>query len=632
MTTYNTGNPIGSVDVKDLYDNAQNLDEAVNTRQAESWNDRLGVARKTWWGMEQDFQQFLIDSGYVNIGDYGPGLEITARNQIFWRDGELYRAGASLELPYTTTGDWGTEEGLFVAVGDQALRQDLVQPVATFNNVADMVASGGLGVGRKVRTLGYYTPGDGGGNDYEIVAGGTATADGGSFIDLDNGMQAKGLFLGDIRIRQFGAKVDGTDDWAAVNACKDYAVSVSKDFYTGPGIIGMSAELDISTAKGVRMIGEGGGFNSGGNFAPATEIRALNAIAGAMIRIRSQQADTFKTTSCGVVGVGINCASLADYGLHLTSINSCNFEDISIRDHLINGLKTDCLDNKLNSGTGDPADGQNNNFDRISVQSATGTCVFISGNEGTASTTGANWSLNRFGQIHLNIRDNNGFVFGFADANTLEMLRVFRPPANTGRGLTFLADNGGQNRHARHNVCYHVQTGVSGIFARAGDGTQPSEDNIVFGFSYGNSGINNPPLIEAGATLSYISPRFLKNIAGQLVAVNGANDVARAQNAKTEIDALGTESLRVSNSTSSHVVLTNGEENWGININAATGDLRIARGSGSGKILLGNDLILSSTTANSASNGTAGAVPANADGYIVATINGIVRKIPFFPV
>src|SRR5690625_3627826 len=128
MTTYNTGNPIGSKDPRDLYDNAENLDEAVNTHAAESWDDRFGVARKTWWGMEQDFQQFLINSGYDDIGDYGPGIEITARNQIFWRDGELYRAGAALELPYTTTGDWGEEESLFVAVGDAALRQELSAP------------------------------------------------------------------------------------------------------------------------------------------------------------------------------------------------------------------------------------------------------------------------------------------------------------------------------------------------------------------------------------------------------------------------------------------------------------------------------------------------------------------------
>ena len=31
MTTYNTGNPIGSSAAKDLYDNAENLDVAINS-------------------------------------------------------------------------------------------------------------------------------------------------------------------------------------------------------------------------------------------------------------------------------------------------------------------------------------------------------------------------------------------------------------------------------------------------------------------------------------------------------------------------------------------------------------------------------------------------------------------------
>ncbi|MDK6203300.1 glycosyl hydrolase family 28-related protein [Oligella urethralis] len=136
MTSYNTGNPIGSKDPRDLYDNAENLDTAVNTRTAESWGDRLGAVRKTWWGMEQDFRNFLISSGYQDIGDYAAGLEITARNQIFWRDGELYRAGASLALPYTTTGDWATEGDLFASVGDAALRQELGSP----NHGASLVA------------------------------------------------------------------------------------------------------------------------------------------------------------------------------------------------------------------------------------------------------------------------------------------------------------------------------------------------------------------------------------------------------------------------------------------------------------------------------------------------------------
>ncbi|QBH21073.1 hypothetical protein EYC51_17120 [Alcaligenes faecalis] len=46
MTTYKTGNPIGSASPKDLYDNSQNLDAAVNSQES-TWADRLGVVRPT---------------------------------------------------------------------------------------------------------------------------------------------------------------------------------------------------------------------------------------------------------------------------------------------------------------------------------------------------------------------------------------------------------------------------------------------------------------------------------------------------------------------------------------------------------------------------------------------------------
>ena len=43
MTTYNTGNPIGSTDPRDLYDNAENFDSAMHT-PGTTWTDRLGNA------------------------------------------------------------------------------------------------------------------------------------------------------------------------------------------------------------------------------------------------------------------------------------------------------------------------------------------------------------------------------------------------------------------------------------------------------------------------------------------------------------------------------------------------------------------------------------------------------------
>lgn len=131
MNTYDTSNlPLGSTDVKVLYNNASNLDDAVNTAESMTWVDRFSKVRKSWLGFETDFANFLISSGYEFIGDYdtdGP-LLITRANQIFSKDGEYWRASASLNLPYTTVDNWTIDAPKFVSVGDAALRSALASP------------------------------------------------------------------------------------------------------------------------------------------------------------------------------------------------------------------------------------------------------------------------------------------------------------------------------------------------------------------------------------------------------------------------------------------------------------------------------------------------------------------------
>ncbi|WP_028694884.1 tail fiber domain-containing protein [Pseudomonas cremoricolorata] len=80
---------------------------------------------------DQQFQNFLLSSGYIDAGDYAANLTLTARNQIIRKDGEFYIPTAVVDLPYITSGNWSTEEALFSPIGDRALRQQLAMPTGS---------------------------------------------------------------------------------------------------------------------------------------------------------------------------------------------------------------------------------------------------------------------------------------------------------------------------------------------------------------------------------------------------------------------------------------------------------------------------------------------------------------------
>lgn len=127
MTTYSTGNPIGSFDTRDRADNTQNLDLLVNGT-AQSYPDRLGVSRKSWKGFEVDFAAFLAASGFeLPALDYvdGTPLVVARPTQLIDRDGILYSVKPTESFPATLTGTWATDQTRVVVRTDQDLRQDL---------------------------------------------------------------------------------------------------------------------------------------------------------------------------------------------------------------------------------------------------------------------------------------------------------------------------------------------------------------------------------------------------------------------------------------------------------------------------------------------------------------------------
>lgn len=80
--TFNTGNPIGSTDARDLSDNAENFDKALNST-AETWNDRLGVTRDT-------FEGGLAKCSFYRVGDFATGYTLTNMRQTLEYNGHEY--------------------------------------------------------------------------------------------------------------------------------------------------------------------------------------------------------------------------------------------------------------------------------------------------------------------------------------------------------------------------------------------------------------------------------------------------------------------------------------------------------------------------------------------------------------
>lgn len=158
---YNTNNPLGSNDFRDLSDNAVNFDYYANG-PAPSYPNRFNQLKLSISGMNEQFnsaqagrvtqfEEFLAASAFVWIGDYAAGLTFTSRSQYTVRDGYAYRLADSTTLPYTTTGNWALEQSNFSLINsDDVLRQQLSQTdgfllvggaSATFQSLAELATA-----------------------------------------------------------------------------------------------------------------------------------------------------------------------------------------------------------------------------------------------------------------------------------------------------------------------------------------------------------------------------------------------------------------------------------------------------------------------------------------------------------
>lgn len=135
MTTYNTGNPIGSTDPRDLYDNAQNYDFALNSLTEAIWLDRFGVGRRTWYGLEVMVADAAASYGIITLSgvsfttgatvNLNEALLNTANNTYYKWTGSFPAGGKVVPSSSTPESTGGIGPGKWLSVGDTALRNDL---------------------------------------------------------------------------------------------------------------------------------------------------------------------------------------------------------------------------------------------------------------------------------------------------------------------------------------------------------------------------------------------------------------------------------------------------------------------------------------------------------------------------
>ncbi|MGI8464858.1 hypothetical protein [Pectobacterium punjabense] len=153
MTTYKTGNPLGSAAAKDIYDNAENLDSAVNSSD-EIWVDRLGIIRRTLVGIDRDANRAMLAYGYITKKSFELGNTLSHPNEVLLSegDGEYYRWDGSLpkvvSAGSTPESTGGVGEGAWVGVGDATTRAYVNQ----IFRPADCFKIGNFGVGVELKT------------------------------------------------------------------------------------------------------------------------------------------------------------------------------------------------------------------------------------------------------------------------------------------------------------------------------------------------------------------------------------------------------------------------------------------------------------------------------------------------
>ncbi|QLT80137.1 hypothetical protein [Klebsiella pneumoniae] len=284
--------PVPSTDIRNAVFAGAKLDEKV-TGTGEFYTDRLGVKRLTNTGRNNQFdaaqldranrfEQFLLSSGYVFLGDYEDGpFQFSARNQYIRYNNQYYRLNAATDVGFTTTGtdatSFANDVTHFVLMDGDTLRQNLgsgegfalVGQVSSFTALRSIVPSyEGQSILLRAHPVGWAAMSHGpvGGGEF-ISRRGSAEDDGG-YICVPTGQseyywQRIPKNPGKVCATEFGL-YDGAaldDIWtSAINYCIKNSIGYFSTPSLGPAGYTLVGGLEfINSTNGLIIEGPGMG-------------------------------------------------------------------------------------------------------------------------------------------------------------------------------------------------------------------------------------------------------------------------------------------------------------------------------------------------------------------------------------
>lgn len=377
--TYNTLNPLGSTSPKDLFDNASNFDDAMNSL-GPAFYDRFQRRRETFAGMETrfnssmtnwdaEFQAFLAASGFEPVHlvyvDGNP-LTVDRPTQLIDRAGISYRIKLPSTFPVILTGTWATDLPLLVDIADAGFKSDLASIDLTKGATLVGRASVTISSITELRTFvpttnalviwlkGFYSATPGLGEGFLVWDAASNLADDGGTVFKPTSVVGAGRFLrpaGVFRLEDFGAVGDGsTDNTAVLNAAfasprvRQLTAQLGRGGnYRHSGTLQVTKAIELNTAGGGLELNDPTGLLD--NMVIGDNITQVNAV--------NISHTTFSRVQ---VGFGGSCAIRMNYtgvckltGNRIYGNNKI-YNGIMISRGIINDFVGNYIDNYINSG------------------------------------------------------------------------------------------------------------------------------------------------------------------------------------------------------------------------------------------------------------------------------------------